>query len=243
MNKIFPEGGFCELAMTEEQIDYLWLLDQCGFDQHVRFLRHTDVFDRVRLLLMHKLEYQNLTLESSIHNNFLIHGWRLEKTFGHQSAQTHFARFWRSEFTDAAKSNLIHVKLRQIEAGAVPVEPLPTLILSSNVKAVGSKRALLLMLVMPDGILFSYKQWAQNLCFIDQLIEMRPGYRLLHKIRDDYYREFIRLYKSGLRYAKQPNYSRKLPSDELTFYKRLFKFQYSEKRDIFRCLCEPGLNT
>ena len=48
MKDIFEEKGLYELEMSPEQTDFLWLLDQCGFDAKVRALRHTDVFDRVR---------------------------------------------------------------------------------------------------------------------------------------------------------------------------------------------------
>ena len=54
MKDIFDEKDRYELEMSPEQTDFLWFLDQCGFDAKVRALRHTDVFDRVRGLLMHK---------------------------------------------------------------------------------------------------------------------------------------------------------------------------------------------
>ena len=63
MKDLFDEKGLYELEMSPEQTDFLWFLDQCGFDVKVRALRHTDVFDRVRGLLMHKNEQENLALE------------------------------------------------------------------------------------------------------------------------------------------------------------------------------------
>ena len=54
MKDLFDEKGLYELEMSPEQTDFLWFLDQCGFDAKVRALRHADVFDRVRGLLMHK---------------------------------------------------------------------------------------------------------------------------------------------------------------------------------------------
>jgi len=82
----------------------------------------------------------------------------------------------------------------------------------------------------------------QNLCFIDQLLKLKPDYVLLHELRDEYHAEFLKLYKSELRYAKQPEYGRRKDGEALAFYKKLFKFQYPVKRDIIRCLCEPKLN-
>ena len=60
MKDLFDEKGLYELEMSPEQTDFLWFLDQCGFDAKVRALRHTDVFDRVRGLLMHKNELLRL---------------------------------------------------------------------------------------------------------------------------------------------------------------------------------------
>ena len=64
----------------------------------------------------------------------------------------------------------------------------------------------------------------------------------MHELRDEYHAEFLKLYKSELRYAKQPEYGRRKNGEALAFYKKLFKFQYPVKRDIIRCLCEAKLN-
>ena len=40
MKDIFEEKGLYELEMSPEQTDFLWFLDQCGFDAKVRSLRH-----------------------------------------------------------------------------------------------------------------------------------------------------------------------------------------------------------
>lgn len=105
-----------------------------------------------------------------------------------------------------------------------------------------AKKAFLLMFSLPSSILLRYENWAQNLCFIDQLIELKPGYDLLYQLQAEYHREFLSLYKSELRSANE-DARRGIGSGEARdFFKKLFKFQYSVKRDIIRCLCEPGLN-
>ena len=101
----------------------------------------------------------------------------------------------------------------------------------------------MLMLALPDRITDRYHRWAQNLCFIDQLLELKPDYSLLHALRDEYHKDFLKLYKSELRYAKQPEYGSRKDGEALAFYKKLFKFQYPVKRDIIRCLCEAKLNS
>jgi hypothetical protein len=83
MKDLFDAKGLYELEMSPEQTDFLWFLDQCGFDAKVRALRHTDVFDRVRGLLMHKNEDENLSLESSLHHNFLLDGYSRDPAPGH----------------------------------------------------------------------------------------------------------------------------------------------------------------
>ena len=242
MKDLFDEKGLYELEMSPEQTDFLWFLDQCGFDVKVRALRHTDVFDRVRGLLMHKNEQENLALESSLHHNFLLEGYSRNPSPGHPAARRHYNRFWGYKFPSNQKSNLIHVKLRQIEAGFTPVLPHEKLTLPKGVQDTGSKRALMLMLALPDRITDRYHEWAQNLCFIDQLLELKPDYSLLHELRDEYHAEFLKLYKSELSYAKQPEYGRRKDGEALAFYKKLFKFQYPVKRDIIHCLCEAKLN-
>ena len=242
MKALFKEIGLSQLEMTPEQTDFLWFLDQCGLDQHVRTLRHTDVFDRVRKLLLECSNVEKLRLEDSIHDNFLLDSWRLEKKFGHSAVQRHLARFWVGQLTRSMRSNFLDVKLRQIEAGTTPVRALDALKLPQSVKDVGSKKALLLMFNLPKGVLFRYENWAKNLCFIDQLIELKPGYDLLHQLQAEYHREFLSLYKSELRSANEDARRGIGSGDGQDFYKKLFKFQYSVKRDIIRCLCEPGLN-
>lgn len=243
MKELFSQTGLYDLEMTPEQTDYLWFLDQCGFDQHVRALRHTDVFDRVRSVLIHAQHDQVVTLEKHIHENFMLSSWYLEQKYGHLAAQRHFKRFWNDDLNVYQKSNLINAKLRQIEAGAEPVVPLSSLTLLSSVKDIGSKRALFLMLMLPNGALVSYTEWAQNTCFIDQLLELRPGYSLLEKIQTEYHQRFLTIYRSELRDAKRIDNLKNDVSDASLFYKKLFKFQYPVKRDIVQCLCEANLNS
>lgn len=242
MNALFSQTGLHQLEMTPEQSDFLWFLDQCGLDQHVRALRHTDVFDRVRGLLLNSKDASKLRLEDSIHDNFLLDGWRLENEFGHPAVQRHYARFWVKQIDRAMRSNFIDVKLRQIAKGAPPTGAMDALKLPKHVKDVGSKKALLLMFNLPEGILLRYEIWAQNLCFIDQLIEQKPDYGLLLQLRGEYHREFQSLYKSELRAANGNSRRGFGSNDEREFYKKLFKYKYAVKRDIIRCLCEPRLN-
>jgi hypothetical protein len=82
----------------------------------------------------------------------------------------------------------------------------------------------MLMLALPDRITDRYHEWAQNLCFIDQLLELKPDYSLLHELRDEYHAEFLKLYKSELRYAKQPEYGRRKDGEALAFTKSSSSF-------------------
>lgn len=99
------------------------------------------------------------------------------------------------------------------------------------------------MLMLPNGALVSYTEWAQNTCFIDQLLEMRPGYSLLEKIQTEYHQRFLTIYRSELRDAKRIDNLKNDVSDASLFYKKLFKFQYPVKRTIVQCLCEANLNS
>lgn len=242
MNALFSKGRLCQLEMTPEQTDFLWFLDQCGLDQHVRTLRHTDVFDRMRSLLMQGANKDSLRLEKNIHDNFLLDSWRLENQFGHAAVQRHYSICWIYEMNKEMLSNFINIKLRQLEAGSAPVLTLTELSLPASVKLVGSKKALLLMLTLPEGVLHRYQTWAQDLCFVDQLIEKKPDYNFLHKIREEYHKKFLSLYRSELRSANEKSGNRHGTDAVKTFYKKLFKYQYAVKRDIIRCLCEAGLN-
>ena len=242
MNEIFTNDRLERVEITREQSDFLWFLDQCGFDAKVRALRHTDVFDRVRALLMNSSDHNAFRLEYDLHRNFLLDGWHGEPGYGHFAVRRHFKRFWPFNFSNNHKSNLIDVKLHQIEDGVAPVLPLRELKLPQSVQDKGSKRALMLMLTLPEDITFRYHEWAQNLCFIDQLLEQKPNYTFLLQLRAEYHAEFVKLYKSELRYAKKPTYSSRKDGSALDFYKKLYKFQYPVKRDIIRCLCELQLN-
>lgn len=242
MKALFSQAGLYELEMTPEQRDFLWFLDQCGLDQHVRALRHTDVFDRMRGLLMKNSNEDSLRLEKNVHDNFLLDSWRLEHQFGHVVAQRHYGIFWMNQMQREMRSNFIHIKLRQIEAGAAPVLPLTELLLPESVQSVGGKKALLLMLTLPNDVLPRYQTWAQNLCFVDHLIEKKPNYDFLLKLREEYHKEFISQYKSELRSANGNSRSQHKSDEVRVFYKKLFKYQYPVKRDIIRCLCEAGLN-
>lgn len=242
MNELFTHDCLKRLEMTQEQTDFLWFLDQCGFDARVRDLRHTDVFDRVRALLIKKPDQNALRLETDLHCNFLLDGRYGGMDYGHGAVRRHFMRFWPFNFYSNHKSNLIDVKLRQIKDGVAPILPLRELKLPQGVQDKGSKQALILMLTMPEDITFRYYEWAQNLCFIDQLLEQKPSYTFLLQLRAEYHVEFVKLYKSELRYAKNPIYSSLNNGSALEFYKKLYKFQYPVKRDIIRCLCEARLN-
>lgn len=185
MKALFSQAGLYELEMTSKQRDFLWFLDQCGLDQHVRALRHTDVFDRMRGMLMENSKEGSLRLEKNVHDNFLLDSWRLEHHFGHAVTQRHYGIFWVNQMQREMRSNFIHIKLRQIEAGAAPVLPLTELSLPESVQSVGSKKALLLMLTLPNDVLRRYQTWAQNLCFVDHLIEKKPNYDFLLKLREE----------------------------------------------------------
>lgn len=243
MSLFIRQADLAQLEMSEDQTNFLWLLDQCGLDQHVRALRHTDVFDRVRKILMSSTKQDELRLERDIHSSFLLDSWLLEHQFGHFAAQHHYERFWRRSIDPAEKSNFIDVKLREIEAGGAPVHAITQLSLAKSVRDVGSKKALLLMLQLPDGVLYPFQTWAQNLCFIDHLIGMKPDYDLLLELRSEYHKQFDSLYKSELRQLNKKFSSIQPNNDRKAFYKKLFKYPYPVKRDIFRCLCEGKLNS
>ena len=242
MNVMMQQADLAQLELSQEQEDFLWFMDQCGLDQHVRSLRHTDVFDRMRQILMSYKEQIEPGLESDIHSSFLLDRWLYENQFGHSAAQRHYDRFWRYSTDRAGRSNFIDAKLRKIEAGSAPVHAITELSLSKEVKSVGSKKALILMMLLPDGILDPYHKWAQNLCFIDHLIEVKPDYQLLLDLRSEYHDQFVSIYKSELRQLNKPFFAQPAFGQSRDFYKKLFKYPYPVKRDIFRCLCEGKLN-
>lgn len=242
MSLFIRQADLAQLKPNKEQEDFLWFMDQCGLDQHVRSLRHSDMFDRVRKILMCSTEQDEFRLERDIHSCFLLDSWLLENQFGHCAAQRQYDRFWKHATDRAEKSNFIDVKLREIEAGSAPVHAITELSLPKKVKDVGSKTALLLMLQLPDGILNPYQTWAQNLCFIDHLIDMKPDYDLLLDLRSEYDKQFESLYKSQLRQFNKTFATFQALDDKKAFYKKLFKYPYPVKRDIFRCLCEGKLN-
>ena len=192
---------------------------------------------------MSSTERDETILEADIHSSFLLDSWLFERKFGHCAAQRHYERFWKRAMDQAEKSNFIDVKLRQIEADCAPVQAITKLSLPKAVKDVGSKQALILTLQLPEGILDQFQKWAQNLCFIDHLIDMKPGYDVLLDLRSEYHKEFKSLYKSELRKSNKVFYSKQARNDKKAFYKKLFKFPYPIKRDIFRCLCESELNS
>ena len=98
------------------------------------------------------------------------------------------------------------------------------------------------MMLLPDGILDPYHKWAQNLCFIDHLIEVKPDYQLLLDLRSEYHDQFVSIYKGELRQLNKPFAAQSAVNQSRDFYKKLFKYPYPVKRDIFRCLCEGKLN-
>ena len=55
------------LIATPELDDLIWLLDQCGFDEHVRAMPYKEIFMRMR----HKLMGQSFQWDSSIECNIL----------------------------------------------------------------------------------------------------------------------------------------------------------------------------
>lgn len=242
MSLFIRQSDLTQLEMSKEQANFLWLLDQCGLDQYVRALRHTDIFDRMRKILMSGTKQNEHRLECDIHSSFLLDRWSIEHQLGHSAAQHHYERFWKRSIDRAEKSNFIDVKLREIEAGGAPVHVITQLSLPKGVKDVGSKQALLLMLQLPEGVLYPFQTWAQNLCFIDHLIGMKPGYDLLLDLRSEYHKQFERIYKSELRQLNKRFLFSPTTSEKKAFYKKLFKYPYPVKRDIVRCLCESELN-
>ena len=242
MSLFIRQSDLTQLEMSKEQANFLWFLDQCGLDQYVRALRHTDIFDRMRKILMSSTKQNEHRLECDIHSSFLLDRWSIEHQLGHSAAQHHYERFWQRSTDRAQKSNFIDVKLREIEAGSAPVHVITQLSLPKGVKDVGSKQALLLMLQLPEGVLYPYQTWAQNLCFIDHLIGIKPDYDLLLDLRFEYHKQFERIYKSELRQLNKRFLFSQTTSEKRAFYKKLFKYPYPVKRDIFRCLCESELN-
>jgi hypothetical protein len=192
---------------------------------------------------MSSKEHDDPRLEWAIHSSFLLDRWLLENQFGHCAVQRHYDRFWKYSIDQAEKSNFIDVKLRKIEAGSAPVHAIAELSLPKSVKDIGSKKALILMMQLPGGILDPYHTWAQNLCFIDHLLDLKPDYGLLLDLKSEYYGRFKSLYKSELRQLNKQFSFSKTANDKIAFYEKLFQYPYPVKCDIFRCLCEGKLNS
>jgi len=151
-----------------------------------------------------------------------------------------FSEFWRGIEGDFVKSNLIDLKLRQIEQGAAAVMPIQQMTLPQETTKQGSKIALLLLFKIPNGFAEHYLDWAMRLAFYETLVAKRPDLTMLSDLKDTTEAEFVKLYRGGNR-SCQRGHGKVHGKQMYDFYKCLHRYSYDRKRDIIRCLLEAQL--
>lgn len=95
------------LVASPDLDDFIWLLDQCGFDEHVRAMPHKDIFLSMRQELMGKSFQWDRGIECEILRNFLpVANSRFVAHSGHPIAKHLFESLWHSISKEFSKANI-----------------------------------------------------------------------------------------------------------------------------------------
>ena len=238
MQLSLSQTKFETLQPNAQLDDLIWLLDQCGFDHQLRAMPHKEIFLQMRALLEGAEQNWPASIEQDIQHEFLQLQYRKFTTpLGHPFVQRMFGEFWNSVGDVCAKSNLIDLKLRQIDQGAVAIMPIEQMQLPPETRKQGSKIALLLLFKIPDEFSAQYKNWALRLAFYETLAEMRPDLAWAENCRAQTEAEFVKLYRQGNRKSRSLQHK----NQRNDFYKNLHPYSYQRKQQIIRCLLEAEL--
>ena len=231
------------LTASAELDDFIWLLDQCGFDEHVRVMPHKDIFSSMRQHLLGKEYKWRNGIQHEILKNFThVEDYEFTPYSGHDIAKHLLLSLWRSIHGDYSKANLIDYKINMIAQGSAPIYPVKAMTLPTNVTAEASRTALLLMLKIPDGFKDDYLFWAQKQALYEHLHRLNPSHEFVKARLDENTGQFQSLYQNANRRKSTTRRHRRNNSDDLAaFYKNLHKYNYGKKCSIIRCLLEAEL--
>lgn len=231
------------LTANAELDDLLWLLDQCGFDEHVRAMPHKDIFFSMRQHLLGKEYKWRNGIQHEILKNFIhVEDYDFTPHSGHDIAKHLLLCLWRSIHGDYIKANLIDHKINMIAQGSPPVYPVRAMALPKEVTTEGSRIALLLMLKIPEGFIDDYRFWAQKQALYEHLHHLNPNHTFVKERLDENTSHFQSLYRNANRRKSMTRRHRRSNYSDLEgFYKNLHKYKYSKKCSIIRCLLEAEL--
>lgn len=231
------------LTASAQLDDFIWLLDQCGFDEHVRAMPHKDIFLSMRQKLLGQEYKWDSGIEQDILMNFInVDKYSFTEYSGHAIAHHLLKCLWRGAHGYYYRVNLIEYKIQKISQGSAPIYPTTELILPKEVTDEGSRIALLMMLKTPQDFKEDYIVWAQKQAFYEHLHGLHPQHLFVKEKLDENTNKFKSLYRKTNRKRNNPRgYRQPDPAVTESFYKNLHKYSYGKKCSIIRCLLEPDL--
>ena len=231
------------LVANTELDDFIWLLDQCGFDEHVRAMPYKDIFLSMHQKLLGKIDDLKSGIEDDILRNFTYLGnSRFVQYSGHRVAQHLLNSLWYNFHGHYNKINLLEYKIQQIAHGSAPTHPIKNMELPEAVTAEGSRIALLLMLKVPQGFKVDFVEWAEKQALFEHLNGIKPNHPFVKQQLEETTARFKPLYRNANRRRNTAQrYSQKNSDNLANFYKNLHKYSYSKKCSIIRCLLETDL--
>lgn len=232
------------LIATPELDDLIWLLDQCGFDEHVRAMPYKEIFMRMRHNLMGQSFQWDSSIECNILRNFLpVANSSFTEHSGHPITKHLFERLWQSISHEYSKANIIDYKMQKIAQGSAPIYAIKDMQLPDAVMTEGSRVALLLMFKIPQDFRTDFAFWAQKQALFEHLHALNPSHAFVKQELEKNTAEFQSLYRNANRKRKTNRRYRHNGSGNIVeFYESLHKYSYTKKCSIIRCLLETDLS-